>query len=182
MNLRLLAAEAHIPARVRAAKVRELAALTARAFGTAPPTLAGRSFRKALEGYARFTREAAARAIEDKADLALLRGRLRSEALVFGRALAAGFRIRDPGQALRLVRVAYRAIGIDLRAAPDGSVLVSRCFFKEHYTPEACELVSSLDEGLMSGICGQGRLVFADRMTSGATGCRASFRIEETRT
>lgn len=179
MNVRLRLAEIHIPARLRLEKVRELAALTARAFGTAPPALPGRSVLRALEDYARFTRESADRAVGEKADLAPLGARLRQEAVVFGKALAASFGIRDRGQALRLIRLAYRAIGIDMTAAPDGSVLVSRCFFEGSYTPETCRLIASLDEGLMAGICGGGRLAFSERMTSGEAECRARFYFDE---
>lgn len=175
MNIRLRLAEVHIPARLRLEKIRELAALTARAFGTAPPAMTGRSVRRDLEAYARFTRDSADRAAGSEADLALLAARLRREALVFGRSLAAGFGIRDRGQALRLVRLAYRAIGIDLVAAPDGSITVSRCSFSRSYTPETCRLIAALDEGLISGICGEGRLEFSNRMTAGEAECRARF-------
>jgi len=187
VNIKLLLAGIHIPARLRLEKISELGALTAKAFGVAPPALSGRSIRRDLEAYARFTRGSADRAVEGKADLALLGDRLRQEALAFGKALAASFGIRDRGQALRLIRLAYRAIGIDLRAAPDGSILVRRCFFEGFYTPETCRLIASLDEGLMAGICGGGRLEFSQRMTSGRPGpaagseCRARFLFDEVR-
>ena len=180
MNIRLRLAELHVPARIRLEKIRELAALTARAFGTAPPLLSDRPVRRALEDYARFTREAADRAVGDKADPGLLAAGLRREAFAFGRKLAAEFGIRDRGEARRLIRLAYRAIGIDLRLEADGTVLVSRCCFREFYTPGTCRLIASLDEGLMAGIGGGGRLEFSDRLTSGEAACRARFRFEET--
>lgn len=180
VNIRLRLAELYMPARLRLRKIRELAALTARAFGTAPPSLANRPVRRALEDYARFTREAADRAVGDKADLGLLAAGLRREAFAFGGTLAAEFGIRDRGQARRLIRLAYRAIGIDLKLEPDGTVLVSRCSFRVFYMPETCQLIASLDEGLMAGVGGGGRLEFSDRLTSGAGACRALFRFEET--
>jgi len=181
VNIRLRLAGVHIPARLRLEKIRELAALTARAFGVAPPVLSGRSVRRDLEAYARFTRGSADRAVRDKADLGLLGARLREEALAFGQALAAAFGIRGRGQALRLIRLAYRAIGIDLRADPDGAIVVSRCFFEGAYAPETCRLIASLDEGLMAGICGGGHLEFSQRMTSGEAVCRARFFFDEVR-
>jgi hypothetical protein len=180
VNVRLRLAEIHIPARLRLKKIRELEALTAKAFGTAPPPLADRPVWRALESYARFTREAADRAVGDGADPGLLAAGLRREAFAFGRTLAAEFGIRDRGEARRLIRLAYRAIGIDLRLEADGTVLVSRCLFREFYTPGTCRLIASLDEGLMAGVCGGGRLEFSDRLTSGETACRARFRFEET--
>jgi hypothetical protein len=176
VNIKLRLAEVHIPARLRLEKISELAALTAKAFEVAPPALSGRSVRRDLEAYARFTRGSADRAFGGKADLALLENRLRQEALVFGRALAASFGIRGRGQALRLIRLAYRAIGIGLRVAPDGAIVVSRCFFERAYTPETCRLIASLDEGLMAGICGGGRLEFSRRMTSGGPGPAAAAK------
>ncbi|MBS1226374.1 MAG: hypothetical protein H6R32_308 [Candidatus Aminicenantes bacterium] len=180
MNIRLRLAELHVPARIRLEKIRELAALTARAFGTAPPLLSDRPVRRALEDYARFTRESADRAVGDKADPELLAAGLRREAFAFGRKLAAEFGIRDRGEARRLIRLAYRAIGIDLRLEADGTILVSRCLFREFYTPGTCRLIASLDEGLMAGIGGGGRLEFSDRLTSGEAACRARFRFEGT--
>ena len=43
-------------------------------------------------------------------------------------------------------------------------------------------LVSGLDEGLLAGLAGDGRLVFTERLTEGADRCRARFVAEETRT
>jgi hypothetical protein len=179
MNLRLSLAEIWVPGRVRAAKVRELAARTAAGFGVAPPPLAGRRTRGILEGYARFTRECCDRAVAAGADLAVIRARLRREAFLFGLTQAVTFKTRSRREAARLLRLAYKAVGIDLRIGEDGDVRVVRCFFKDHYGPEACQLIASLDEGLMAGILGEGRLVFSDRMTSGQGECRARFEFRE---
>jgi len=179
VNLLLTLAEIWIPGRVRADKVRELAARTAAGFGVAPPTLAGRRARRVLEGYARFTRDCADRAVASGADLAVIRGRLRREAFLFGLSLAVTFKTRGARQAARLVRLAYKAVGIDLRAGPDGDIRVARCFFKDHYGPETCALIASLDEGLMAGIWGEGRLEFSGRMTSGRDECRARFEFQD---
>jgi len=146
VNLRLRLAEIHVPAPIRLKKIRELATLTARAFGTAPPPLPDRPVRRALEDYARFTRESADRAVGDKADLGLLAAGLRREAFAFGRTLAAEFGIRDRGEARRLIRLAYRAIGIDLRLEADGTVLVSRCCLREFYTPRTYRQIAPIEK------------------------------------
>jgi len=179
MNLLLTLAEIWIPGRVRAAKVRELAARTAAGFGVAPPSLAGRRARPVLDGYARFTRECCDRAVAAGADLAAIRAKLRREAFLFGLSLAVTFKTRGPGQAARLVRLAYKTVGIDLRADRNGNIRVVRCFFKDRYGPETCALIASLDEGLMAGIWGEGRLEFSDRMTSGRDECRARFKFQD---
>jgi len=179
VNVRLRLAEFWIPGRVRVGKVRELAARTAAGFGVAPPSLARRPARRALEGYARFTRECCDRAVAAGADLAVIRDGLRREALVFGRSLAATFKTRNRGDAARLLRLAYKAVGIDLRADENGDVRVLRCFFKDYYGPEGCRLIASLDEGLMAGIWGEGALVFSGRMTSGQGECRARFEFRK---
>jgi hypothetical protein len=181
MNVRLHLAEIHMPSRRRWERIRELMDLTARALGTTAPPIEDRSVRRALEAYARFTRESADLAVRNGADLEHLGTRLREEAVGFGRSLAVAFGIRDRRQALRLLRLAYRAIGIDMRPGTDGAISVGRCFFKDFYVPETCRLIASLDEGLMAGICGEGKLVFTHRLTAGEPGCLARFILESPR-
>ncbi len=102
----------------------------------------------------------------------------RGEAL--GRELRSRFGVRGGRDARRLLRLAYRAIGIDLRARPDGAVVVTRCAFASDYTPATCRTISGLDEGLMRGILGPGRLEFAERLTEGRPCCTATFVPERT--
>ena len=75
----------------------------------------------------------------------------------------------------------YDAIGVDFRGDAAGVVTVSRCYFSDVYTPEVCRLVSALDEGLLAGLAGGGRLTFSQRLTEGAVCCRARFEAEEAR-
>jgi hypothetical protein len=181
MNLKLRIAEIHLPGRIRKGKISELAALTARGFGLPAPPLEGLSTRGRLEAYARFTRGSVDAAVAAGADLAAIRERLRGEALAFGRDLALVFGIRGRDEAARLLRLAYRAIGIDLEAGTDGRVRVLRCAFREYYGPETCRTIAALDEGIMAGILGEGRLVFSARMTEGHPDCRAVFHVREAR-
>ena len=78
--------------------------------------------------------------------------------------------VRTRVEALRAARIAYRMIGIDLRADENGDVTVDRCGFAEWYSPQVCILMSSLDAGLIAGLTDGGRLAFSERITEGDRG------------
>jgi len=64
-------------------------------------------------------------------------------------------------------------LGIDFLGEPDGSMVMTRCFFSDYYSSPVCRLISSLDEGLLVGLAGGGRLSFSQRITEGHECCRA---------
>jgi len=179
MNLRLAVAAAGIPTRIKKRKLGELISLTASAFGCAAPDLSGLSYDERLEKYALFTKAEAAK-LHGRTDAAEeVRRRLFEKSLRMGAGLRREFRVRSEREALKLMKVIYRAIGIDMRPAGGGEVAVSRCFFSRFYDGPTCRVISALDEGIAAGISAGGALHFKERLTEGRPCCRADFRIGE---
>jgi len=175
-------AEVWTPPALKNKALSELAGLTADAFGSSRvPRLKGRAWPDRIEAYALFTRNEADRALAHPEELSVLRSRLRKRAFGFGERLRRRFGVSSREDALRLARLLYRTIGIDFRGLPDGDVLIRACGFSRHYSGEVCSLISALDEGVLAGLAGGGRLEFRERLTEGGTACRAVFLFEEER-
>jgi hypothetical protein len=190
-NFRLAAARVHIPRRERQQALEQLFARTAAAFGSPVPQPRGRGPAARLAEYARFTREKAEEALAGcgeggaceggaaaggaAAALAMLERRLYSAARVLGGRYRVRLRVRSPGEALAAARILYRGLGIDFQASRDGEIIIRRCAFAPVYTPRVCALVSALDRGLLAGLAGGGELAFGQRLTEGASCCRAHF-------
>ena len=147
-----------MPGPVRRKKLTELALLTARAFDAEPPALAGLPWRRRLDVYARFTQEAAEKAIGRGDDVDLLAKRLFDGARAMGASMARMLKVADLASALAAARVLYRALRIDFRADESGDIVVGRCFFARTYTPEVCRLMSAVDGGVLAGLAGGGTL------------------------
>lgn len=174
-------AEIWIPPALKTRALSELAGLTADAFGVPPPPLEGRDWPAGLEAYALFSRSEAEKALTHPEELSVLRARLRARAFGFGERLRRRFGPSSRKEVLRLARFLYGTIGIDFDARPDGEVLIRACGFSRHYSREVCSLISALDEGVLAGLAGGGRLEFRERLTEGKAACRAVFRFEEDR-
>ena len=56
-----------------------------------------------------------------------------------------------------------------------GEIVVTDCYFSRFYTPEQCAIMSSVDSGIIAGLCGGGTLTFTERITEGCRRCRACF-------
>jgi hypothetical protein len=179
MNLLARLLDLHTPDLVKERILDELFAATAAGFGRAAPATTGLPYDERLAAYARFTRDEAEQAIREGRDLVEVQNRLRREAFALGQRLRDIFSVAGPDEALVVARPLYRAIGIDFRGTPAGEVTVSRCFFRDFYTPEICRLISVLDEGVLAGLAGGGQLVFSQRLTEGYGCCRARFIAEE---
>jgi hypothetical protein len=166
-----------IPIRRRA--LRRLASATAEGFGVSMPSGRGLSYRRYLQCYAQFTRDAAVRALEQGEDLNVLRTRLRANSFALGDSLRKHLYLRSRRAVMTAARLLYRIIGIDLRGSSGGQVRVMRCFFSSYYTPSVCLLISALDDGLLSGLAGGGSLTFQYRLTEGHPCCEARFAFED---
>ncbi len=176
MNLRLFVLERWIPPWMRRRMLRDLAALTAEAFGSDVPHLAGLRRDRAISVYAAFTRGEVERATAraDNADAGEIRARLYESAREMGRAARRDLGVTSRAGGLRALRALYRGIGIDLDIGPDtGDIAVRRCAFSRTYTPAVCAFISALDAGFLDGLTGGSTLVFSERITEGASRCRA---------
>jgi hypothetical protein len=179
MSLRLRIAELGLPSAVRKRGIRELVELSARAFETPAPNLARLNPEEARRVFARFTHEQAARLQTDEAARRRIELRLREEAIAFGRRLRRTLGLRTRAQAMRAARLLYRAIGIDFKASSDGEIRIASCSFAKTYPPATCRTIAALDEGLLIGLAGDGKLSFSGRLTEGDPACLAKFDFPE---
>lgn len=178
MSLRLRALELHIPAWVARSALRRLFDATASAFGRDPVDVRGLTHRELLERYAAFTIGCAERTPADLSHAQTVSDSMWRNAYALGQSLRRRLGVRTRGEALRAARVAYRMIGIDLRADEHGAVVVDRCAFAAWYSPRVCHLMSSLDAGLIAGLTQGGRLTFSERITEGRPRCLAGISWE----
>lgn len=161
------------PAVARGRILSALADATARAAGVAAPRLRG-SGKIQCEQYALFSRarasEALARGTADGLATAL-----RREAWALGDRLRALAGIATVADGLAVAARLYALIGIELQADPDGRIHVSRCCFSRFYSPTVCGVMSAMDEGVLAGLTGEGRLSFTQRITEGHPACTGRF-------
>jgi hypothetical protein len=175
VSLALRAVQLHLPGPARRAALRELFAVTADAFGSPAPALAGLGEDELLRRYARFTAGQAEAAIRDGRDLAALQRRLEAAARALGTGLRARLRLATTQDAMDAARVAYRLLGIDFAGTAAGQVTIRRCFFSDLYSVQVCRLAGALDAGLLAGLSGGGRLEFSQRITESAPCCLAQL-------
>jgi len=173
VNARLLLLRLHIPVSVRRTILMELIAATARAFERPSPETAGLSVSELLIRAAGFSRRCAEEAMRAGIGLERIEQRLFSEAFVLGSRARDRLGVAQAAEGLAAARVVYRAIGIDFRPNRTGEVVVTRCVFARVYGPDVCRLMSSMDSGLIAGLTNAGGLRFTERITEGASACRA---------
>ena len=128
--------------------------------------------------YGAFTSDQVNAALARGEDLTPVRARLCQNALCLGGQLRRQLWIRSHHEASIALQLLYRQIGIQLTAELPGAIRVARCFFSQYYSPQVCEVVSSLDAGLVAGLCGGGVLSFTQRISEGASCCTAVFALE----
>jgi hypothetical protein len=80
---------------------------------------------------------------------------------------------------MRAARLLYRAIGIDFRSSAAGEIRIVACSFADIYAPATCRTIAALDEGLLIGLAGDGKLSFSGRLTEGDPACLAKFDFPE---
>ncbi len=177
MSLLLTAATFYVPPFMRKRKLEELFKATAAAFETTVPTARGTSFDEYLKLYAQFTREQAESSIRQGKQLET-QSRLFQNARRIGEQFRADFHVKTAEEVMRLAKVVYRILKIDFRGEPGGNITIRRCFFSTYYSSQVCRFISSLDEGLLVGLAGGGKLSFSGRITEGQDRCRACLEID----
>ena len=128
---------------------------------------------QALKAYAAFTVRCMEETPVDKA--ALYRSACR-----LGRKVRRVTGFRDDGDIRKLIFLLYQNIGICMDGRIPGVIRIRKCYFSRFYTPAQCRMMSAVDAGVITGICGGGKLRFTDRITEGCPQCRAYFVKEET--
>ena len=170
--------EKHTPPFLDALQIQILLGTTARAFGVKPMMVWYLAPEKALQRYASFTLACMQKA-EGEQRGAVLSQRLYRHALGLGSFLrrVTGFSRREDVD--RLIFYLYRTIGIAMEGRIPGEITVTACCFSRYYSPWQCAMMSSMDAGVIGGICGGGRLRFTERITEGCGRCRACFVSRE---
>lgn len=165
-KLLLNALERHTPGCVKSIQIQILLNATAAAFGRPKKRVWHLSGREALAAYAACT-------AAWMSDCTTDRRRIFQCAYRLGRKIRRITGFSEAGDRERLVRYLYRNIGIKVTGHLPGEIIISSCYFSHVYTPEQCRTMSLMDRGIISGICGGGKLVFTERMTQGCGRCRA---------
>jgi hypothetical protein len=143
--LRILAAFA--PAALKKREMQNLFRISASAFGCAVPSLTGLSFGQSLSEYARFTQSEAVKLSSPGGDMEGARERLFKGGRTLGERIRRICLIATSDDADSAMRILYRAIGINARF--EGCAMtVSSCYFSSGYSPETCNLLSALDDGI----------------------------------
>ena len=162
----------YMPAFIKKKKLNELFRLTADAFQSELPELKGLSFAECLPKYALFTKEQAESYLQSGRPLEEVKGRLYHNSCISGQTLRKSLRIITWEEAVTVLKVIYKFIGIDFEYGRQGEFIIKQCFFSKYYSSDVCKLISSLDEGLAAGLSGGGRLCFSQRITEGGSCCK----------
>jgi hypothetical protein len=177
VSLRLALLERRTPCWLKRRLLDDLTRMTAEALGGSPPRWSTRAFDSRLQQYAAFSAGAAGRILAggDQAAIEVARTCLRTSAADLGSSLRRRLGLRREDDVARALTLLYRHIGIDFRPAGPSEVEVTRCAFARVYDERVCRLMSALDEGVAAGLSAGWRLRFSERLTAGASCCRASF-------
>ena len=176
MGLLLSLFTLYVPPPIRKRKLEHLFTATADAFQATRPSTRGLTFDECLKSYAQFTRDQAESAIR-QGNGAVVRPRLFENAYRIGRQLKADLRV-DSTEVMRMGALVYRILGIDFEGEPGGNIVIRHCFFSTYYSSSVCRIISSLDEGLLVGLAGGGRLSFSRRITEGNECCLAYLETD----
>jgi hypothetical protein len=173
MNLIVLVLKMYVPKRIKRKNLNSLFESTAMAFGVDTPDLANLSYRQCLEKYAVFTGLEVEKRLQSGDGIAEIRHSLYLHAYNLGDRLRKQLHLSKRKDVLAVVRVLYKAIGIDFRGINDGSVEIHSCYFSRFYSTATCLVMSSMDEGIVAGLSGGGTLSFSERITEGKPCCKA---------
>jgi hypothetical protein len=179
MNWRLMVARFYVPPSLKKKGIEELFLLTADAFGVEPKFSKALSSLANLKQYALFTKEEAETVLASGSQIQKVKDRLFQNAYSFGGSLRRRLHPSSPDEVMAAARILYRLIQIDFKGNTRGEIVIGRCFFSRFYSPEVCGLISALDEGILTGLCGGGDLRFSQRITDGKDCCRAQMVYED---
>jgi hypothetical protein len=181
MNLRLQLAQIYIPGFIKKKKLVELFNIAAAAFQCAVPETRGSSCKELLKRYALLTRDEAERSIQQSKELQSIKRDLYDNAYRLGKRIRKKLRISNTEEVKTISRLLYHIIGIDFQWSSEGEIIIKECYFSQFYSNRVCRIISSLDEGILSGLSGGGKLRFYQRITQGKECCKAHFTVKEIR-
>ncbi|MBN2412684.1 hypothetical protein JXQ31_13425 [candidate division KSB1 bacterium] len=179
MNLLLKLAQIYIPDFYKKKKLNELFELTAQAFLCLVPDTKNLSYRDCLKAYALFTQKKTENVLNNGTDTAGIKERLYRNAYQLGEQLGKKFHIKTQKDVLTICKILYKILGIEFQGDKSGKIKIRRCYFSGFYTDQVCGIISSLDEGVIAGLAGGGKLTLHNRITEGKECCLASFEFRE---
>ena len=179
MNFLFQVSKLYVPEYLKKRELMILFQITASAFERSIPESTGGSFDECLAAFARFTKSEVDRALSTGEDLQTVQDMLYKGAYEFGSKFREQFRVSSAGEVMEASRFLYKMLGIDFQGTEKGAITISKCFFSQHYSPSTCQVISSLDAGLIAGLSGSGELSFSERITEGSTSCNAQFIFKE---
>lgn len=179
MNIRLGLAKIYVPRYLKKKKVTQLFEMSARAFQAEMPETKGLTLEDRLKTYAEWTKDQAERILRENRDGEASREKLYQNALKLGLETRRRLNVRNREEFLAAARILYKILNIDFQGSVGGDIIVRKCYFSLFYTSEVCRLMAALDEGILAGLAGGGRLDFRQRLSEGKECCLAHFRFEE---
>ena len=179
MNIILRLLKWHFPTFLRKKKLVQLFDVTASAFGCETPPTREFTFEQCLHEYAVFTKTQAEGYLQDPSDIDGHKEKLFQGAYLLGQKFREQCGITTSQEVLLIMKIFYGLLGIELHSGWENEVIIKNCFFSRYYTPEICQAISALDEGLAAGLSDGGTLCFYQRITEGNKCCRAYFFLKE---
>jgi len=179
MNLLFRISKMYTPDYVKKRELMNLFRITASAFKRIVASTTGLSFEECLAEYAHFTKSEIDKAIRSGEDLQKIQDQLYNSAYEFGKKFRRQFRISTTRDVMEASRFLYRILGIDFQGTELGTIIISKCFFSQYYSPSTCRVISSLDAGLIAGLSEGGGMIFSERITEGSKSCKAQLLSKE---
>ncbi len=180
MNVVLRLLQLYFPGFIKKQKLEQLFTITAHAFGCEAPSTQGLTFEQCLQKYALFTQQQTERHLKDSSDINNLKKNLYQKAYQLGKELRKEFGITTSKEFILMSKIIYNMLGIDFNSSSSqNEIIINHCFFSQYYSPEICQVISSLDEGIAAGLSGGGNLCFHQRITEGYNCCRANLVFKE---
>jgi hypothetical protein len=172
-------AQFYVPTFVKKRQLKELFHITGAAFGIDVPRLAGQTYAEYLVEYARFTKSAVERSIDNLYDLGSARQELCHRSFNLGDKIRRRFGISSKRDVMIACGVIYKSLGIEFRGTDEGEITIHSCFFSKYYSEQVCGVISCLDKGLVAGLSGGGKMSFTQKITEGMDCCKAILVPQE---
>jgi hypothetical protein len=179
MNLTLKLLNIYLPSYVRRSGIKQLFKASAEAFESDMPDIQALSADESLRQFALFTKNQVEKLINMGNDLESVKKRLYEKAFRLGEKYRQKFRVQDLDDVMKTARIFYRIIGIKFKGNAKGEVIINRCYFSDIYNDKICQVMSSMDSGLLAGLANGGELIFNSRITENHPCCQANFILSE---
>jgi hypothetical protein len=178
MSLRLKIVQFYCPAFIKKQKLVDLFNLTAQAFEADPPHLSRKSLDECRLHYALFTKAAAENVLQNtNISQKTVKNNLYRHTYKLGQKIKKQLGLQNLDDVMKASRFLYSVLGIVFEGNQNGEIIIKKCYFSKFYSSQICELISALDEGMLAGMSGGGKLTFCQRITEGKDCCKANFKF-----